>query len=156
MIYNDRQWRSFCAAAGLPDLVSEDPRFASHATRTENIDAILAMVERVFAERDTAEWVRILEAADLPVAPVHTLDSIMRDPHLAASGFFAEEEHPTEGRLVRMAPAARFSASEAAPPRPAPRLGEHGEEALRQAGYTEAEIAALFASGALSGADQRA
>jgi crotonobetainyl-CoA:carnitine CoA-transferase CaiB-like acyl-CoA transferase len=50
-----------------------------------------------------------------------------------------------------MAPAARFSASEAAPPRPAPRLGEHGEEALRQAGYTEAEIAALRRGGALRG-----
>ena len=153
MIYNDRQWRSFCAAAGLPDLVSEDPRFASHATRTENIDAILAMLERVFAERDTAEWVRLLETADLPVAPVHTLESIVRDPHLSASGFFEPEEHPTEGRLVRMAPAARFSAAGGAePPRPAPRLGEHGEEALREAGYAEEEIAALIRSGAMRGA----
>ncbi len=153
MIYNDRQWRNFCAAAGLPDLVSEDPRFASHATRTENIDAILSMLERVFAERDTAEWVGILEEADLPVAPVHTLDSIMRDPHLTASGFFAAEEHPSEGRLVRMAPAARFSAGEAPPPRPAPRLGEHGGEILREAGYDEAEIAALFETGAVRGGD---
>jgi crotonobetainyl-CoA:carnitine CoA-transferase CaiB-like acyl-CoA transferase len=130
--------------------VSEDPRFASHATRTENIDAILAMLERVFAERDTAEWVRVLEEADLPVAPLHTLGSIVRDPHLVASGFFSSEEHPTEGRLVRMAPAARFSADGAAPSaplRPAPRLGEHGAEALREAGYQEAEIATLFASG---------
>jgi crotonobetainyl-CoA:carnitine CoA-transferase CaiB-like acyl-CoA transferase len=152
MIYNDRQWRSFCAAAGLPDLVSEDPRFASHATRTENIDAILAMLESVFAERTTAEWVRILEGADLPVAPVHTLESIVGDPHLAASGFFTAEEHPTEGRLVRMAPAARFSAAGGAePPRPAPRLGEHGGEALREAGYSEEEIAALMERGVMRG-----
>ena len=152
MIYNDRQWRSFCAAAGLPDLVAEDPRFASHATRTANIDAILVMLERVFAERGTAEWVALLEAADLPVSPVHTLDSIARDPHLSASGFFAEEEHPTEGRLVRMAPAARFSlAAGAEPPRPAPRLGEHGAEALREAGCTEDEIAALIGCGAVRG-----
>ncbi len=153
MIYNDRQWRAFCAAAGLPDLVSEDPRFASHATRTENIDAILAMLERVFAQRDTAEWVSVLEGADLPVAPVHTLDSIARDPHLAASGFFGVEDHPSEGRLVRMAPAARFSAGGAPPTRPAPRLGEHGEEALREAGYSEPEIAALFRSGAERGCE---
>jgi len=153
MIYNDRQWRDFCAAAGLSDLVSEDPRFASHATRTEHIDAILAMLERVFAERDTAEWVAILEGADLPVAPVHTLESLPRDPHLVASGFFGTEEHPTEGKLRRMAPAARFSAGSADTPRPAPRLGEHGEEALREAGCTEAEIAALRRSGALRGPD---
>lgn len=152
MIYNDRQWRSFCAAAGLPDLVAQDPRFASHATRTENIDAILAMLEQVFAERGTAEWVALLEKADLPVAPVHTLESLARDPHLSASGFFAEEQHPTEGRLVRMAPAARFSAATGAePPRPAPRLGEHGAEALREAGYAEAEIAALIDCGAMRG-----
>ena len=125
MIYNDRQWRNFCAAAGLPDLVSEDPRFASHATRTENIDAILAMLERVFAERDTAEWVRVLEEADLPVAPLHTLESIVRDPHLVASGFFAAEEHPTRGppgphgagrALLRR----RGRAAAAAPPGAAP------------------------------------
>lgn len=148
MIYNDRQWRSFCAAAGLPDLVSEDPRFASHATRTENIDAVLSMLERLFAERGTAEWMEVLERADLPVSPVHTLESLVRDPHLVASGFFSTEEHPSEGRLVRMAPAARFSADrDRIPPRPAPRLGEHAEEALREAGYGDAEIGALLRSG---------
>ena len=59
----DRVQQIVAAAAGLPDLVSEDPRFASHATRTENIDAILAMLERVFAERTTAVTPRTSSAS---------------------------------------------------------------------------------------------
>jgi crotonobetainyl-CoA:carnitine CoA-transferase CaiB-like acyl-CoA transferase len=151
MIYNDRQWRNFCKAVGWPDLVSEDPRFASHATRTRHIDEILALLSDLFLTRTTAEWMEILERADLPVTPVHTLDSIFDDPHVRATGFFETEEHPTEGRLRRMAVPMRFSASAPGERRPAPRLGEQSAEILREAGYAEAEIAALLAGGAVRG-----
>ena len=62
MIYNDRQWRSFCAAVGWPDLVATDPRFASHATRTRHIDSVLGMLAAEFLTRGTAEWLALLEA----------------------------------------------------------------------------------------------
>ncbi|WP_149537380.1 CaiB/BaiF CoA transferase family protein [Siccirubricoccus phaeus] len=149
MIYNDRQWRSFCAAVGWPDLVATDPRFASHATRTANIDAVLGMLAEEFLTRTTAEWLALLEQADLPVTPVHTLESIFEDPHLLATGFFSTEEHPSEGPVTRMAVPMRFSSGEPSPRRPAPRLGEHGVEILGEAGMTEAEIAALIACGAV-------
>jgi crotonobetainyl-CoA:carnitine CoA-transferase CaiB-like acyl-CoA transferase len=150
MIYNDRQWRSFCAAVGWPDLVATDPRFASHATRTEHIDEILAMLSDLFRQRSTAEWIALLEAADLPVTPVHTLESIFEDPHLTATGFFEAEEHPSEGRLTRMAVPLRFSATPAGQDRaPAPRLGEQSAAILHEAGYTEAEIAGLLEGGAV-------
>jgi crotonobetainyl-CoA:carnitine CoA-transferase CaiB-like acyl-CoA transferase len=151
MIYNDRQWRAFFRALGMPDLVEEDPRFRSHATRTRHIDAILAMLEEIFAGRTTAEWTEILERADLPVTPVHTLDSVFEDPHLRATGFFGTEEHPTEGRLTRMAVPMRFSAGEQEERLPAPNLGEHSAAVLAEAGYAEAEIAALIESGAVRG-----
>lgn len=151
MIYNDRQWRNFCRAVGWPDLVATDPRFASHATRTRHIDEILAMLSELFLTRTTAEWMRLLEEADCPVTPVHTLETIFDDPHLVATGFFGQEEHPTEGPVVRMASPMRFHGSPAAPPRPAPNLGEHGAEILREAGFAEAEIAALRESGAVRG-----
>ncbi|MBL6455221.1 CoA transferase [Belnapia sp. T6] len=149
MIYNDRQWRSFCAAVGWPDLVSTDPRFASHATRTQHIDAVLAMLAEEFRRRTTAEWMELLTAADLPVTPVHTLDTVFEDPHLQATGFFSEEEHPSEGRLTRMAVPFTFSSSPTGERAPAPRLGEHSEAILREAGYAEAEIAALREAGAI-------
>ena len=66
MIYNDRQWRNFCRAVGWPDLVSTDPRFASHATRTRHIDEILAMLSELFLTRTTAEWLALCQAQDVP------------------------------------------------------------------------------------------
>ena len=152
MIYNDRQWRSFCAAVGWPDLVATDPRFASHATRTANIDAVLAMLAEEFLKRGTAEWLRLLAEADLPVTPVHTLESIFEDPHLVETGFFGTEEHPTEGPLTRMAVPVTFSASPTGDRAPAPALGEHSAAILAEAGYATADIAALLASGAVRAA----
>jgi crotonobetainyl-CoA:carnitine CoA-transferase CaiB-like acyl-CoA transferase len=152
MLYNDRQWRNFCAAVGWPDLVSTDPRFASHATRTIHIDAVLAMLAEEFLKRSTAEWLRLLAEADLPVTPVHTLESIFEDPHLVESGFFGREDHPTEGPLTRMAVPVTFSASPTGERAPAPRLGQQSAEILGEAGYTEAEIAELLGGGAVRAA----
>jgi crotonobetainyl-CoA:carnitine CoA-transferase CaiB-like acyl-CoA transferase len=149
MIYNDRQWRAFCAAVGWPDLVSTDPRFASHATRTEHIDEVLAMLAEEFCTRSTAEWLDLLEKADLPVTPVHTLETVFEDPHLLATGFFEAEEHPTEGRLRRMAAPVTFSATPGGERAPAPRLGADSAAILAEAGYDEAGIAALLQSGAV-------
>lgn len=150
MIYNDRQWRSFFQAVGLPDLVASDPRFASHATRTVHIDAILAMLSEIFVGRTTAEWLALLATADLPAAPVHDLETIFEDAHLLATGFFGREEHPSEGPLTRMAVPMSFSATPTGERLPAPRLGEHGTDILREAGYGMAEIAALREGGALT------
>jgi crotonobetainyl-CoA:carnitine CoA-transferase CaiB-like acyl-CoA transferase len=152
MIYNDRQWRNFCQAVGWPDLVSSDPRFASHATRTRHIDEILAMVAAEFVTRTTAEWLELLAAADCPVTPVHTLESIFEDPHLLASGFFTTEQHPTEGTIKGMAIPFRYSATPTGARRPAPRLGGDTAEILSEAGFDAAAIDALLASGAVSAA----
>ena len=143
---------NFCAAVGWPDLVSTDPRFASHATRTIHIDAVLAMLAEEFRKRTTAEWLQLLADADLPVTPVHTLESIFEDPHLVETGFFGTEDHPTEGRLTRMAVPVTFSASPTGDRAPAPGLGEHSAAILVEAGYTETDIAALLAGGAVQAA----
>lgn len=149
LVYTDGQWRRFFAAIGEPERLERDPRFADHASRTQHIDAIYAELAAILATRTTAEWLEVLRAADVPCAPVHTLESLRRDPHLAAVGFFGAEEHPTEGRLTRMAAPLRFGAHGEIPRRPAPRLGEHGREVLREAGYDEAGIVALQEEGAL-------
>ncbi|MCU0944661.1 MAG: CoA transferase [Rubritepida sp.] len=149
LVYNDGQWRRFFAAIGEPDRMTRDPRFADHATRTRHIDAIYAEFAAILATRTTAEWLELLRAADIPCAPVHTLESLRADPHLAAAGFFTTEHHPSEGALTRMAAPVRFGAHGEIPRAPAPRLGEHGREILAAAGYDADAIAALVAEGAL-------
>ena len=70
-------------------------------------------------------------------------EDVMNDPHLAASGFFATEHHPSEGALVAPRTPTHWSVSEPNTPRPAPRLGEHSADVLREIGYSDAEIAEL-------------
>jgi crotonobetainyl-CoA:carnitine CoA-transferase CaiB-like acyl-CoA transferase len=114
-----------------------------------HIDAVLGMLAREFVTRTSAEWMALLEAADLPVTPVHTLDSIFADPHLVATGFFEPEEHPTEGRVTRMAVPVKFSATPTGERSPSPKLGGDSAAILAEAGYGEAEIAALVAARAV-------
>ncbi|MGA0033388.1 MAG: CoA transferase, partial [Burkholderiales bacterium] len=98
-------------------------------------------------QRTTAEWEKLLREADIPSAPMKTVDDLLHDPHLAAVGFFMESEHPTEGRLREMTRASYWSGADAMPHRPAPRLGEHSADILREAGYGDADIKRLAAAG---------
>lgn len=130
MIYNDDQWRRFFAAIGRSEMFETDPRFATIADRTRHIDDIYAMVADEMASRSTEECVALLNSADLPFAPLNTLESLRNDPHLAATGFFREVEHPSEGRLRTPTHPVRYSRTPPAPVGPAPRLGEHTSQVL--------------------------
>jgi formyl-CoA transferase len=89
---------------------------------------------------------KLLVAADIPVMPIHDLESILQDRHLTQTNFFALTEHPSEGRIRSMKVAARWSETPAEPQRLAPKLGEHSEEVLREVGFSAAEIDALVQS----------
>ena len=147
LAYNDKQWRGFFAAIGRPELPDADPRFADMASRTVHIDALYALLAGILSTRPSAEWLEILDAADIPVVPIHTLDSLIDDPHLAATGFLRTVEHPSEGSIRSIGVPVTFSESPSTPGRPAPRLGEHSLEVLREAGYTAEQVARLVDEG---------
>lgn len=146
IVYNDKQWNAFFAASGRTDL-RDDPRFATFAARAVNIDTVYGELARIFLTRTTAEWTELLTKADVPVMPMHTLESLLDDPHLAATGFFPVVEHPTEGPIRSMRVSATWSETKAEPTRLAPVLNQDGEAILREAGYSTDEIAALIRDG---------
>jgi crotonobetainyl-CoA:carnitine CoA-transferase CaiB-like acyl-CoA transferase len=149
LIYNDKQWRSFFAAIGRPGM--QDERFRDHASRIRHIREIYAEVAEIFATRTTAEWMALLDDADIPYTPLRTVEGLLDDPHLAATGFITHVEHPSEGTIKSMRTPTTWSDSKADSPRPAPVLGEHSLEILRELGLAEKSIDALFAEGIAHG-----
>lgn len=147
LVYNDKQWQAFFRVIGRPELL-EDPRYATQEARSRDFQGAYALVAEEMARRSTAEWIAALEAADIPVQKMNSLQDILDDPHLAAIGYFQEREHPSEGRIRSMAVPSEWSESAPEYRRHAPRLGEHTREVLREAGLDEAAIEALIRSGA--------
>ena len=146
LVYNDKQWKSFCEAIGRPEMMS-DHRYSSQAARAKYIPEIYDALAELMRTRTTAEWTDLLERADIPVARMNSIADVVHDPHLAASGFFATENHPTEGKLLAPRTPTDWSASPPGVPEPAPRLGQHSAEVLREAGYTNDEITELARRG---------
>jgi crotonobetainyl-CoA:carnitine CoA-transferase CaiB-like acyl-CoA transferase len=146
IVYNDKQWESFFKATGRDDL-RKDPRFATFAGRATNIDTVYGELARIFEARTTAEWQELLTRADIPVMPMHDLEGMLADPHLVATDYFPVVEHPTEGPIRSMKVSAKWSETQAETRRLAPRLNQHGEEILREAGFTLDEIAGMVRDG---------
>ena len=147
LAYTDAQWRRFWNAVGKPDLI-EDPRFASLASRNDNIEELYRLAGECLADRTSAEWLSLLGELDIPAAPIAALEDLPNDPHLAAVGFFERAEHPSEGAIVMLGSPVRFGASPARITRLQPKLGEHSAEVLAEAGLGADDIAALFQAGA--------
>jgi len=144
VIYTDAHWSRFCAMVGDPDRPAADPRFRDLASRTRHVGELYAYAAEHFARRDTATWLRLLDEADIPAMRVHTVESLLDDPHLRATGCLRDAEHPTEGPIREIGPPGRWTDSPLSIRRPAPGLGQHTEEVLREAGLTERELAELL------------
>jgi crotonobetainyl-CoA:carnitine CoA-transferase CaiB-like acyl-CoA transferase len=128
---NQRLWERTCAAIGREDLV-EDPRFATNADRMANRAELVAELESALAARDTDDWVKTLEAAEVPVGPIHDYRQVFEDPHTLAREMMVEVEHPVEGTVKALGIPVKLSDTPGAVRRPAPLLGEHTEEILRE------------------------
>ena len=146
LIYNDKHWSNFFEAVGRIEL-KNDPRFCDHTSRAANIREVYEFVADIMHTRTTADWRALLEKADIPNTPMHTIDSLIDDPHLNGSGFFPQYQHPTEGTVRTTAPVGEWSETPLSIRRLAPQLGEHSHEILRELGYANEDIAQMVAAG---------
>ncbi len=138
------RWDRFKACLGSARL--DDPRFATHALRETNASALIAILEDIFATRDQSEWRRILDEAGLIFGIVADMDEIAADEQMRASGAlvpFADDSSLTVDSPFWIRGQKKRS------PRPAPAVGEHSEEVLREAGFSAAEVAVLRAAGVI-------
>ncbi len=149
-VQTDKQWRGLTEAIERPELL-DDPRFKTQELRQENIDDRLGLTQEALKTNSSAHWLARLEAADIPCVPVLTRNQMISNAQIAANEVVIETEHPDAGRLRQARPAAVFSETPTAPPRPAPRLAADTEEVLGEAGFDSAAIAALREAGAFGG-----
>jgi crotonobetainyl-CoA:carnitine CoA-transferase CaiB-like acyl-CoA transferase len=138
------EWRWDKLRACLGDDILDEPRFATVESREANARELVAILDGIFATRDLAEWRRMLDAAGLIFGIVAEPDDIAQDEQVLAAGHlvnFADSELMTVNSPIEI------RGQEKVTPRRAPQVGEHSEQVLREAGYSETEIAALRAEG---------
>lgn len=144
-VYTDNHWRDFFEFSGTQAQYGKDPRFADLGTRTQHVAEINAILAQIFTTRTTSEWLRLLNGADIPATPIHTVPSLIDDEHHKATGFFESVEHPSEGPMRSMRVPARWSGTPPVLQHHAPRLGEHSAAILQEIGYSTQDIARLMA-----------
>ncbi|MBP0628353.1 CoA transferase [Cupriavidus sp. amp6] len=145
--YTERHWHAFFRAVGRDDL-ADRYEVSDRAQRNANIRALYGHLAELTPERNTEEWMALFESLDIPATPIYGLDALVDHPHLQAVGLFQATQHPTEGPLREVRPAARFSATPLSLRRHAPALGEHTAEVLQEAGITLPAVHAGTPAGA--------
>jgi crotonobetainyl-CoA:carnitine CoA-transferase CaiB-like acyl-CoA transferase len=143
---NQANWERIAEVLGHPEW-REDPRFASNSARMTNLDALATKMNAVLATRTAAEWIAGFDAAGVPVGPVHTVGDALAHPQTLARGMVVDLVHPRAGATKALGCPIHFSATHTQITRPAPLLGEHTREVLREAGYADAEIDAFITAG---------
>lgn len=142
---NQANWEKLCDVLERPDLKA-DPRFASNARRMEHLSELVAILEKIFPTRTSAEWDAALEKAGVPAGPIYNMAGVYADPHVQAREMLVETEHPVIGTVKNIGVPVKMSATPGRIYRPAPVLGQHSREVLQQFGWEESEINRLVAA----------
>jgi len=139
-------WPKFCRAIGR-DAWLDDERFKDGKGRYAHMAELVAGIDAALAVRSRDEWGRIFDAAGLIWGPVLALNEVASDPQAEAIGMFPDLTHPGIGHYRTVAVPIRSSTADIRPKGPAPVLGEHSRTVLQDAGYAEADIDQLVATG---------
>jgi crotonobetainyl-CoA:carnitine CoA-transferase CaiB-like acyl-CoA transferase len=141
--YSGDNWCIFFEAVGHPECI-EQFAVRDAVARAKNIDQIYNKMAEIAITRTTAEWEELLLRIDVPHAAFAKITEIAEQPHLKAVGMIATLDHPSEGKIRQARPSARFSETPAEIHRMPPRLGEHSHAILREAGFTEEDVASMI------------
>lgn len=138
----ERFWANLCRALGKEEYIplqwSEEHR-----------QAIFDDLSAIFRTRTRKEWMAFFWDKDVCVGPSYLLEEALRDPHLQHRQIFVQAELPQQGAAVQVGIPIKLSGTPGALRYPAPALGEHTEEILRDLGYTSGQIAKLREEGVI-------
>lgn len=128
---NDNLWRTFCKVSGLESLAA-DPRFDTNPKRLEHYDILRTLIAEVVIQKTTAAWQLILDEAGVPNGPINTVDKVIEDEQVLAREMIVEVDHPVAGKLKMPGIPVKLSATPGEILMPAPTLGQHTDEVLKE------------------------
>jgi crotonobetainyl-CoA:carnitine CoA-transferase CaiB-like acyl-CoA transferase len=139
---NDRLFRRLCEILGHPEWLDR-PEFVDNASRVRNSTRLAEQIEAITVQENRRHWLEVLEANDIPCGPINDYEQVFADPQILAREMMIEVEHPTLGRIKTLGSPIKMSATPPEARRRAPLFGEHTDDVLREAGYSDREIGAL-------------
>ncbi|HBO89263.1 MAG TPA: CoA transferase [Acidobacteria bacterium] len=145
---NDRLFNRLCNVLEHPEWL-EQPNYASDTARVKNRLALATAIEAITSKRPCQHWLELFEQNEIPCGPINDYAEVARDPHLRSREMIVETDHPTFGKIKTLGSPIKFSETPTQPNRPAPLLGEHTNEVLREHGYNAKQIAKLQRDGVL-------
>lgn len=148
---NQANWERIAEVLGHPEW-RDDPRFGTNSARMAHLEILASLMNAVLATRTKDEWVTAFDAAGVPVGPVHTIGEALTHPQTLARDMVVDLVHPQAGATKALGCPVHFSATPTAITRPAPMLGEHTREVLREYGYGDADIDGFVAAGVVEAA----
>lgn len=149
IVVGNEEFQGACRALRIPDLM-HDPRFQTLGDRFARYSDLFEEFAKGASLMGTEEVVERLQAEGVPSARVNSLDEVLTDECCTHDDGIIEYEHPLAGRMRQARPAAVFNGEFNTVRRPAPTLGEHTDELLREVNCSAEEIAALRAAGAVA------
>jgi crotonobetainyl-CoA:carnitine CoA-transferase CaiB-like acyl-CoA transferase len=147
-LQSDRYWPEFCVLVDRLDLLA-DERFSESATRAEHSEALVALLDELFLERDLADWQELLTKQDGQWDTVLPAGQAQYDEQAVANGYVQRVEHDHGGKVVLVPAPVQFD-GEAPKLGRAPTFGAHTEEVLRSQGFDDDEIADLRSRGVIA------
>jgi crotonobetainyl-CoA:carnitine CoA-transferase CaiB-like acyl-CoA transferase len=144
-VISDKEWKGICEALERQELIT-DERFKSSLARRRNAEERREVIGEEVSKRSSAELLQILDANDVPCAPLLDRAELMDHPQIVESETILRESFTGFGEVRQARPAARFQLTESSLRLPAPKLGQHSREILESLGYDDAKCDALIAA----------